>query len=551
MKKIQLLSEETINKISAGEVVESPLSVVKELVENALDASASMIKIEIQGGGFHLISVADNGMGMDADDAVLCFERHATSKISDIQDLNTLNSMGFRGEALAAIASVSKITLTTATEQNKGIKVEVEAGNILSIDPYPKQKGSTFVVRSLFYNTPARKKFQKSPNVCSASIHKLLIGMALSHPEIGFELISNKESIFKVFPSNQGLFIDQLQQRIKDLIKKTSSQYHLKLDCQLNDCTLKGFFNLPSDNRINRSGQYIFINRRLISSPLISHIIKDGYGQRLGVDRYPAFVLHLLIPPELVDVNVHPQKKEVRFQEDHKLKNSLRIAINTLFDPISFPPTHKEIPSDVPAASFQVSSLSEPALLKFREDKRLFFDSIVETESVVGLFQFYLLLDASTVPGFDQGVLWVDLKKIQEQLIWRQLNETDTFMGSQGLLIPLPFRVTSVEAHSLQLNEQRLKRSGFSLQQTGKEDYLIDSIPVFVEERDAVDVIRLILSSEDSFEILSKKIIRFAIRGKKNFMLHEALALWQKFKTISSVEGCYNMGLDEIAKLFK
>ena len=212
---IRVLNEGTINQIAAGEVVENPASVVKELIENSLDAGAKKIWVEIRGGGFQLIQIADDGEGMNPDDAVLCFERHATSKIAHIEDLNILSSMGFRGEALASIAAVAKVELITAQEGRHATRVEVEGGVIRSVGPGSRSRGTTISVRSLFYNVPARKKFQKSSASTTTEIHKLLFSLALAHPEVGFELTVGESLLLSVDPETDASLLSNLEQRIE------------------------------------------------------------------------------------------------------------------------------------------------------------------------------------------------------------------------------------------------------------------------------------------------------------------------------------------------
>jgi DNA mismatch repair protein MutL len=534
MQLIKVLSEDTINKIAAGEVIENPASVVKELVENALDGGAKHLTVEIKGGGFQLIKISDDGIGMSADDAILCFERHATSKISHIDDLSSLNSMGFRGEALASIAAIARIDLTTALQDGQGTHIEVEGGKIGSVHPAPRKQGTTFEVRSLFYNVPARKKFQKQPSSASAEVHKLLISLALAHPEIGFEFISNEETLLKVAPAT-------LEKRIADIFQGSFLTSKLKLSGEDRGYILQGFAGMPEDHRINRTGQYLFVNRRPIFSPQVAYAVKDGYGERLSVDRYPVFVMHLTVPPSLIDVNVHPQKKEVRFQESEFIRQFIQRHVHQAFGSSISRPEVKTL---------EVQTWDAP--LVFREEP---FDTgpsiFTPQEQVIGLFEHYLLLDASTVEGYQPGILWVDLQKAQQALIWNTLTKPQPEPLAQGLLIPLPIELTAVEAQEFSRRASDLNRIGFSLQQSGKHHLLVEAIPPFLDETDALEAVRLILGSEEPFVQLSEKIAHFAVRRKKTFMLQEALALWRSFKTIKSPEGVTWTGKHDIENLFK
>jgi DNA mismatch repair protein MutL len=541
---IRVLTEETINKIAAGEVIENPASVVKELVENGMDAGAQSISIEIKGGGFQLIKITDNGSGMSSDDALLCFERHATSKIEDIKDLSSLTSMGFRGEALASIASIARVDLITALQEGSGTHVEVEGGKIRSVSPAPRNQGTTFEVRSLFYNVPARKKFQKQTSATTAEIHKLVVTLALAHPEIGFELISNEQTVLKVSPATGATFVEKLICRTGDLFQTSFLGTKLKTSGRDRDYALEGILGTPGDHRINRTGQYLFVNRRPIFSPQVTRAIKEGYGQRLNEDRYPIFVLHLNVPPALLDVNVHPQKKEVRFQEGEFIRQFVKTHVHQAFGgsaPLAEP---------VASYSFPEHRASWDETLTFREEP-LQAPVLTSHEQVIGVFEHYLLLDGSTVDGFEPGVVWVDLQKAQQQLIWHSLNLPQSETLAQGLLIPLGMELSSMEAQEFQTRQTELSRCGFAVECSGKQSILIEAIPPFLDETDALEAIRLILQSEEDFPQLSEKISRFAVRRKKSFMLQEALTLWRKFKTLNSSEAVTWTGMHAIENFFK
>ncbi len=540
---IRVLTEDTINKIAAGEVIENPASVVKELIENAMDAGAQSISIEIKGGGFQLIKITDNGSGMNSDDALLCFERHATSKIAAIEDLSSLTSMGFRGEALASIASIARVDLITALQEGSGTHVEVEAGKIRSVTPAPRNQGTTFEVRSLFYNVPARRKFQKQASAATAEVHKLVITLALAHPEIGFELISNEETVLKVAPASGATFLEKLSSRTTDLFQTSFLGTKLNASGSERDYVLEGILGTPADHRINRTGQYLFVNRRPIFSPQVTRAIKEGYGQRLNEDRFPIFVLHLSVPPALLDVNVHPQKKEVRFQEGEFIRQFVKTHVHRAFGgsaPLAEPVAY----------SFPESKITWNEPLSFREEPAE-APVLTSHEQVIGLFEHYLLLDGSTVEGFQPGVVWVDLQKAQQLLIWNTLNQPQPEALAQGLLLPLGMELSSMEAQELPQRQKELARCGFAVECSGKEAILIEAIPPFLDETDAVEAIRLVLGSDDAFDQLSKKIARFAVRRKKSFMMQEALTLWRKFKQLNSSEAVTWIGMHAIENFFK
>ena len=535
MGVIRVLNEGTINQIAAGEVIENPASVVKELVENSLDAGASKIWIEIRGGGFQLIQVADDGLGMSRDDAVLCFERHATSKISRIDDLNALHSMGFRGEALASIAAVAKVDLVTAEEGKDGCHVEVEGGAIRGVRAASRSRGTTISVRSLFYNVPARKKFQKSAATTTAEIHKLLFSLSLAHPEVGFELTVGDALLLSVAPEDDAFFLSNLDQRIEKVFDASFLQGRRSLSQEKNGYELQGWIGSPADDRINRAGQYLFINKRAVISPLVSSAIKAGYGHRLDEKRYPVFVLHLTVPPSEIDVNVHPQKREVRFQNEEWLKEFLTSATKAAFQEmpassISF----QEMPSQ------SISSMSSIPL-RFREESEVRESTWIEQPHVIGLFRHYLLLDDE-----EDGIVWVNLQKAQEAAVLKALQEGPSEGRSQGLLIPIPLSLNKEQQKALQEKQSVLHEIGFSVELSGKDNFLIHATPPFIESGDAVEAV--VLSLEDE---AVKKIARFAVRGKKQFMIQEALALWHQVKGCHDPEIIAKTGPHDIENFFR
>ncbi len=547
MQQIRVLAEETINKIAAGEVIENPASVVKELVENSIDAGARHLSIDVKGGGFQLIKISDDGCGMSSDDAVLCFERHATSKIIGIDDLPTLSSMGFRGEALASIASISRIDLVTALQDGGGVHIEIEGGKIRTVSPAPRKTGTTFEVRSLFYNVPARKKFQKQSSAAFSEIHKLVVSLALAHPEIGFELISNDQLILKVPSGETGTFLELLQKRLNDLFQNSFLRAKLPVQGAGRGYTLQGILGTPADHRVNRTGQHIFVNRRPIFSPQVARAVKEGFGERLSEDRYPVFVLHLTVPPSLLDVNVHPQKREVRFQEGDFIKTFVKSHVHEAFG--GSPVAVQERPSYSFPESRDSFETWETAL-KFREEPRE-PSILTEQEQVIGLFEHYLLLDGATVAGYKPGIVLVDLQKAQQQLIWNTLNNPTPETLAQGLLLPLGMELTSFEAQEFTHWQSELARYGFAVERSGKQNILVEAIPPFLDETDALEAIRLILQSEEDFPKLSERIACFAVRRKISFMLQEALALWRNLRKLQHQGIASWIGMHDIENFFK
>ena len=319
---IHILDQATVNKIAAGEIVERPASVLKELVENAIDAGAQSIRIDISSSSDEIVSIriVDDGCGMSQADARLAFTPHATSKISGIEDLTHIHTLGFRGEALASIAAVSRVTLITRLRGTgvSGTKVVVNGGKEPEVSETGAPEGTSVFVEDLFFNTPARKKFQKSKNTESAHIHAILEGICLAHPEISFRLYSNRR---EQLVTDRTTFLPDTIARIygsevvKDLIPVELSVSFIKIS---------GFISRPAFVRKDTSRMMISINRRYVSSPTITAAIKEGYGSLLSKDLFPFAFLSLEINTGLVDVNVHPTKKQVRLSREKDRQRSER-----------------------------------------------------------------------------------------------------------------------------------------------------------------------------------------------------------------------------------
>ena len=368
MGRIRILSDQVANQIAAGEVVERPASVVKELLENSLDAGATRIRIEVEAGGRKLIRIADNGHGMVADDALLAFERHATSKLRTSDDLLSIATLGFRGEALPSIASVSRLSLETrAAEDEAGTIVEIAGGKILSVDHAGLPPGTTLTIRDLFYNTPARRKFLKSEQTELSHIAALVTHYALAHPTRHFELHSATQALL-IAPA-----VANAGERLFQIFGKDTADRMLPTAAELDftraglpepppwkrdaDYTppdpgflrLTGFVSKPELQKLNRNSVYVFVNQRLIRDRLVLHALTEAYRNILPPTSFPVVLLFLEMPPQEVDVNVHPAKTEVRFRQPGFVHDFLRDTVRTT------------LMTARPAASFAAALTSAPS----------------------------------------------------------------------------------------------------------------------------------------------------------------------------------------------
>lgn len=314
MTEIKILSEETIDKIAAGEVVERPMSVVKELVENAMDAGSSVITVEIKNGGIDFIRVTDNGQGIPADQIRLAFARHATSKIRSVEDLMDLNSMGFRGEALSSISAVSQVELITKIKASlTGVRYLIDGAVEKDFEEIGAPDGTTFLIKNLFYNTPVRKKFLKQAQTEGGYVAELLERLALSRPDISFKFIQNGQVKFHTAGNND------LKEVIYRIYGREIAEHLIPIDISEHNISIKGFLGKPEINRSNRNFEHYFINARYVKSKVLANAIEEGYKQFLMQHKFPFVVLHFEIPADEVDVNVHPTKMEVRFSDEQSI----------------------------------------------------------------------------------------------------------------------------------------------------------------------------------------------------------------------------------------
>ena len=346
MSKIQVLDQITIDKIAAGEVIERPASVVKELVENAIDAGATAITVEIKEGGISFIRIADNGCGIEKEDVVNAFLRHSTSKIRSVDDLSGIQSLGFRGEALSSIAAVSQVELITKTKDNVlGTKYMISGGKEEGLEDTGAPDGTTFLIRQLFYNTPARRKFLKTPMTEASHIGDLMMRLALSHPEISFQFINNGQS--KLHTSGNG----QLKDVIYHIYGREITKNLLAVDYHENGIHITGYIGAPIISRGNRNFENYFVSGRYIKSSIIFKGIEDAYKDFSMQHKYPFVVLHIDVEGENVDVNVHPTKMELRFSNQQEMYNAVYEAVDQALH-------HKEL---IPHVTLDVPKAHVPA----------------------------------------------------------------------------------------------------------------------------------------------------------------------------------------------
>jgi DNA mismatch repair protein MutL len=379
MSGISILPDNLINKIAAGEVIERPAAVVRELIDNSIDAGATQINIEVLHGGKKLMKVSDNGIGMDREDALMCLERHATSKIKSEDELFDIHTLGFRGEALPAIESVSKITLTTSTANSDvGVRVEMGANRKKEITDAPPVKGTAVEIRDIFYNTPARRKFLKTIPTELSHIIDNVVQKAFAYPEISFLLSHNNSELL-----NAPAAAD-IKERFKQLYGEEMSGEFLDVKQEGRGVIAYGFTSSPDFARTRRSHQFIFVNKRPVKNPTVNHAVYSAYGDMIPKEKHPAYFVFLEIDPEKVDVNVHPAKREVKFERPDDIHSFVQAAVYEALNPghkadIPLPPKLRGTGyHGFPAFQYAKQDnpvVSEPSTGVFRESQTDFFAS--------------------------------------------------------------------------------------------------------------------------------------------------------------------------------
>jgi DNA mismatch repair protein MutL len=488
--KIEILSEEVINKIAAGEVVERPASIVKELVENSLDAGAKNISVQIGRGGKKLIRVIDDGWGMSRKDAELALQRHATSKIKELEDLQSISTLGFRGEALPSIAAVANLTLLTRDgESPAGYQVKVK-GNSFEVLEAGSAPGTTVTVEDLFSNVPARLKFLKADSTESNQITRAVQNFALSHPHVSFELKEDGRHIIKNLPREQTFL-----ERIASLYGTKIVEDLAPLQYENKFLKISGFITKPKLSYTNRQHQFLFVNRRAISSRLLSHAIWAGYKDFLPPSRHAGVFLSIEIGPALVDVNVHPTKKEVRFVNEptihtiimQTIKQSLHkeVGLFEAEEKTSYPegsPLKRRIEEAmkdyiVKSQKWQESispqELFQPKKFHIPEpEKRI----EVEKEKMFALGQLDNLYIVARSPD---GIVILDQHAAWERILYEQLENDykDQKIESQRLLFPIQLELPPHNVQVLINNTGLFSKLGFEVEQFGRNSFLIKATP--------------------------------------------------------------------------
>lgn len=547
-KRIQTLKPLLANQIAAGEVIERPASVVKELIENSLDAGATDIEIDIEQGGINLIRIRDNGSGIHRDDLLLAVSRHATSKIQQVTDLEKIATLGFRGEALASICSVSRFTLASAQEKGQGWQIQIEG-----IHENPEQSpvahpvGTTIEVRDLFFNTPARRKFLRAEKTEFDHIDEVIKRIALSSFQVSFRVTHNKR------PTRHYRSVEQDQDstfRLSALCGPAFVEQALKIETEAAGLQLSGWIGLPTFSRSQADLQYLYVNGRIVRDKRLNHALRSAYHDVLYQDRHPAYVLFLNIAPDQVDVNVHPTKHEVRFREGRLVYDFVRHAVHealanlrpgenpkvapakiSLQPPKSFPSPPK--PPERPAlSSFKVQE--QISLYKKLHEDHLAQPSPATLPAVTlgaewkeaslpplgyALAQFrdiYILAENA------EGLIIVDMHAAHERVLYERLKKefSEQKVPAQALFVPLTVKLREQELACLENQRALFQQGGFNFEPCAKDAVIVREIPQLFARADIKQLVQDLASdlvthakTTRTEELMNKILATLACRG--------------------------------------
>ncbi len=534
MSRVRLLSDTLASQVAAGEVIERPASVVKELVENSIDAEAKSIEVLIKRGGISLIRVTDDGIGMDRDDALLCLERHATSKIRTAADLATVGTLGFRGEALPSIASVARFRLTTRErEALAGTEILVAGGKLETARDGGEAPGTQIEVRSLFYNLPARRKFLRTENTETRQIEHQLNLQAIGHPEIAFSFLRDERLVMQL-PATKSL-----RERIRDLLGSELLARLLEVESSAKGkLRVTGFIGQAGVSRATRAQQFVFVNGRAIESPVLSAAMKEGYHTALMKGQFPVTFLFIALDPAEVDVNVHPAKREVRFRDPNGVREAVVAAIRRTLEsdrstwqeqfrgppPVEAPFVRpaEALPSALdPQPAFAIEPTEPPVRdERFPPNEKRPVVPAHRFQILGVLNKLYVLMENA------EGLVLVDQHAAHERILFEELRRRMEKEGvpSQRLLLPQVISLAPRDAEWIERNLATLQKMGLGVEEFGRHTFKLESLPPFLSGADPArllqDVIDSLKSASHSTsplrlgeEMIAKTVCRHAVKA--------------------------------------
>ena len=511
MAIIKIMDEILSNKIAAGEVVERCSSVVKELVENSIDAKATEIKVDLLESGIKEIKVTDNGIGMDKDDAIMSFNRHATSKILDESDLYHIHTLGFRGEALASIASVSNVELITSTG-GVGTHVSIKGGKIINVENSDSRKGTIMCVKNLFYNTPARLKHLKSLYTELSNITDYMNKIALSHPEIRFIVTNDSKELLRTDGSGN------LLKCIKNVFGITVAKKMLEVENSNSDYEIKGFISLPEVYRSNRNNIITIVNGRIVRNQELNRAINDSYHSYKPDNYYPIVVLNIIVDTSLVDVNIHPTKMDIKFGNFEELVDLItntikdRLKVKTLIPHIE---EKREIPKkqyEEIKLDFDTPTISEPDQdyvinANIVDDVEIHEDVVIEDSTMPIMYPVGLVHGTYIICQNDLGMYIIDQHAAKERINYEIVKEklNNPVKESIQMIFPLTLEYTNSEYIILKENFEFLRNMNFDIDEFGINSVIVKAHPVWLpkgnEDNSIKKVLELVIEKEKNFNL--------------------------------------------------
>lgn len=556
---IQQLPPQLVNQIAAGEVVERPASVVKELLENSLDAGASRIELDIEKGGLKLCRIRDNGTGIPENEIELALARHATSKIACLDDLEHIGSLGFRGEALPSIASVSRMRLvSSAGENGAGWSLETDGGDTLASAPAPHPQGTSVEVRDLFYNTPARRRFLKTERTEFGHIQRVAEAIALSRFSTALRLMHNDRIVLDLPVARSRA---EQEDRVARICGQAFMEHALYVERDVGDMRLTGWLARPTFSRSQSDLQYLFLNGRFVRDRLITHAVRAGYRDVLFHGRHPAFVLYLDMDPARVDVNAHPAKREVRFRDSRAVHDFIRHAVEAaLADTRAGGSMAESRTSDSAPASFDhTRSVGSQAGLPLRlspitvQDVAANYTELVASDdqtpplgyAIAHLHGTYILAQNR------DGLIIVDAHAAHERVTYERLKASarSTGIQSQPLLIPHPFAVTVKEADLAEAHAAEFEALGISVGRSGPDELTVYALPSLLGNADPEALVRDLVADfaagaqaervDDQIDdLLAEVACHGSVRANRRLTVDEMNALLRDMETTDRSDQC-------------
>lgn len=611
-QRIKRLDDRLINQIAAGEVIERPASLLKELLENSLDARASSIDIQIEHGGMKRVSVSDNGFGIPNNELALALSRHATSKLSRFEDLYQMNSLGFRGEALPSIAAVSKLRIASkAADQETAYEVKCHGGEMLG-EPMPvaRETGTTIEVTDLFYNTPARRKFLRTETTEYKHIDKIIRRLALSRFDVGFRLSHNDKTSIDCPPAPTE---EDMTARIGKICGQEFAQNSVHFNTAQNSISLQGWLGLPTFSRSQRDLQYFYVNGRAINDPLIAHAVKRAYADVLYSGRHPAFVLMMTIAPEAVDVNVHPAKTEVRFKDTRQVHDfiyrTLHRVIADLRPGENIPPARAQLQQaqqglsgqtgnsanrELPSRAYSSLSNYQPGAGGSSRQAGFKFNAAEQIKAYEALHPKADFIDEATpepipddeIPplGFAlaqlkgvyilsesaKGLILVDMHAAHERITYEAMKQSfaSTQIEQQPLLVPVRIELPEQHLAIAQAHHDVFAQMGLDIEALGETELVVRQVPTILAKTDIPALVKDVLSDlselgvsdrikQTIYEILASKACHGSVRANRLLSLPEMNALLRQMEAIERAGQCNHgrptwvaVSMDELDKWF-